>query len=276
MNQPTPQLIRMKKWMRNSTIDFFNRNPDVIAAPSFVSLSSKMVVDVLTSGFEVMTRDTHFITCRARQILTQNVKGDVYQEDELFKAEMALNAHFERVHEFFDTRISQGEMKLTMAGFEPNELQRIVTNYETRTVTNGVTQYLDILVKADIYTTILHYLWVTGELADSPDESLRHKLNTEREIRQHLFGLTRASNTHYNNVRRLCNGIVDIRRKERQEQAKRDYEREAASKAQKAAAEAKAEKRREKARQKRNETRQSNIADAQREMNKLVPEAVAA
>ena len=47
-------------------------------------------------------------------------------------------------------------------------------------MTNGVTQYLDIIAKADYYLSILHYLWVTSELSDSPDEARRVKLNTER------------------------------------------------------------------------------------------------
>ena len=32
MNRPNPQLVRMKKWMRKSTINFLERNKDVIAA----------------------------------------------------------------------------------------------------------------------------------------------------------------------------------------------------------------------------------------------------
>ena len=63
MNRPNPQLVRMKKWMRKSTINFLERNKDVIAAPGFVPLCNKMIVDVMATGFEVVARDTHFITC---------------------------------------------------------------------------------------------------------------------------------------------------------------------------------------------------------------------
>ena len=227
MNRPTPQLIKLKKWMRKSTINFFERNQDVIAAPSFVPLCNQMIVDVMSSGFEVISRDTHFITCRSRQILSHNLKGDVFKEDEIFAAERAMDDHFERLHEYFDTRIDQGEKKLEMGGFSPNEMQRVVKNYETKTVTNGVTQYLDILAKADYYITILHYLWVTSELSDNPDEARRVKLNTEREVRHHLFGIIRASNTHYNNIRRICNGVVEKRRQERLAQAERDRQQQA-------------------------------------------------
>lgn len=279
MNRTTPQLIKMKKWMRKSSINFFDRNTDVIAAASFVPLCNKMVIDVLTTGFEVITRDTHFVTCRARQILAQNLKGDIYQEDEIFKAESALNAHLNQIHDYFDTRIRQGEQKLELGGFSTNEIQRLVTNYETMTVTNGVTQYLDILAKADHYMTILQYLWVTSELSDDPNEAMRVKLNTEREIRQHLFGITRASNTHYNNIRRLCNGVLELRKKERAEQAERDRKRSNEKKAKAAEAEARrkdAQQRKDEQREKREASKEQNLAAAQVDMNVLSANAIPA
>ncbi|TXT28210.1 MAG: hypothetical protein FD131_3343 [Rhodocyclaceae bacterium] len=280
MNRPTPQLIKMKKWMRKSTVNFFERNPDVIGAPSFVPICNKMIADVLSSGFEVVTRDTHFITCRSRQILSQNLTGDIFQEDEIFKAESAMNAHFERLHDYFDTRIQQGEQKLELGGFGSSEIQKLVTNYETMTVTNGVTQYLDILAKADHYITILQYLWVTSELSDNPDEAMRVKLNTEREVRHHLFGITRASNTHYNNIRRICNGVVERRRQERANQAERDRQRAAERKIKAEQAEARrqaeSQQRKDERRQRRDTERAQNLAAAQNELNSLAPEATPA
>ena len=272
MNRPTPQLIKLKKWMRKSTINFFERNQDVIAAPSFVPLCNQMIVDVMSSGFEVISRDTHFITCRSRQILSHNLKGDVFKEDEIFAAERAMDDQFERLHDYFDTRIDQGEKKLEMGGFSPNEMQRLVNNYETKTVTNGVTQYLDILAKADYYITILHYLWVTSELSDNPDEARRVKLNTEREVRQHLFGIIRASNTHYNNIRRTCNGVVEKRRQERLAQAERDRQKAAEKEAKRQAA---AQQRQAEQRKKRLANQQQNLDAAQSEMDGLSSPAVA-
>ena len=273
MNKPNPQLIRMKKWMRKSTINFLDRNKDVIAAPGFVPLCNKMIVDVMSAGFEVVARDTHFITCRARQILTANLTGDIYQEDDLLKAEKELHAHLDSIHEYFDTRITQAEQKLEAAGFGPSEIQKLVANYETITVTNQLTQYLDILAKADHYVTLLHYLWVTGELSDSPDEALRVKLNSEREVRHHLFGITRASNIHYNNVRRLCNGVVERRRADRQAQAERDRKREAARKEKQTQAAVKRQadivRRKDEKRQRRQAEQQQTLVDAQNDMNGL-------
>ena len=280
MNIATPKLIRMKKWMRKSSIDFFNRNPDVIGAAGFVPLCNDMIVKVMSTGFEVITRDTHFITCRSRQILAQNLTGDIYQESEIFKAESALNALFERTHEYFDTRITQGEQKLAMGGFGMNEIQKLVANYETKTVTNAVTQYVDILGKADHYITILQYLWVTCELSDNQDEALRVKLTIEREVRHILFAMTRASNIHYNNIRKLCNGVVEARRVERAKQAQRDRE---LANARKAKAEAKKneqalarEQQREEKRQRRAAEKSQNLKSAQVDMDSLALAAVPA
>ena len=280
MNIATPKLIRMKKWMRKSSIDFFNRNPDVIGAAGFVPLCNDMIVKVMSTGFEVITRDTHFITCRSRQILAQNLTGDIYQESEIFKAESALNALFERTHEYFDTRITQGEQKLAMGGFGMNEIQKLVSNYETKTVTNAVTQYVDILGKADHYITILQYLWVTCELSDNQDEALRVKLTIEREVRHILFAMTRASNIHYNNIRKLCNGVVEARRVERAKQAQRDRE---LANARKAKAEAKKneqalarEQQREEKRQRREAEKSQNLKSAQVEMDSLALAAIPA
>ncbi len=280
MNIATPKLIRMKKWMRKSSIDFFNRNPDVIGAAGFVPLCNDMIVKVMSTGFEVITRDTHFITCRSRQILAQNLTGDIYQESEIFKAESALNALFERTHEYFDTRITQGEQKLAMGGFGMNEIQKLVSNYETKTVTNAVTQYVDILGKADHYITILQYLWVTCELSDNQDEALRVKLTIEREVRHILFAMTRASNIHYNNIRKLCNGVVEARRVERAKQAQRDRE---LANARKAKAEAKKneqalarEQQREEKRQRRAAEKSQNLKSAQVDMDSLALAAVPA
>ena len=280
MNIATPKLIRMKKWMRKSSIDFFNRNPDVIGAAGFVPLCNDMIVKVMSTGFEVITRDTHFITCRSRQILAQNLTGDIYQESEIFKAESALNALFERTHEYFDTRITQGEQKLAMGGFGMNEIQKLVSNYETKTVTNAVTQYVDILGKADHYLTILQYLWVTCELSDDQDEALRVKLTIEREVRHVLFAITRASNIHYNNIRKLCNGVVEARRAERAKQAQRDRElakaRQERTEAKKAEQALAREQQREEKRLRREAEKSQNLKSAQVDMDSLALAAIPA
>jgi hypothetical protein len=188
-------------------------------------------------------------------ILSENLKTKVYHEDEVLGAETELNTLIDRVHEWFDTRIEQAEQKLKGAGFDPDQMQRVCKHYETRSVTGAVTQYLDILAKADLYLSLLQFLWVTGELSDSPDEALRVKLNTEREVRHTLHGFCRAASMHYNNIRRLCNGVVEKRRQERAAKALRAEERK---------------KEKTKRREKRLAEEKQNLTAAQDEMDGLM------
>ena len=243
------QIIPLKKWMKKSSLFFFDRNPDALAAPGFVSLSNGESVKIMSAGYEPICRNTFFISCRARQILSDNLSRKVYSEDEIFKAERSINALLEKMHEYFDTRIQQGEQKLELGGFQVDEMQRIVSNYETKTVTNAVTQYLDLISKADVYLTILHYLWLTSELSDNSDECMRVKLNTEREVREHLYGVTRFAQAQYEIVRKICNGVLEKRRLEREKQSERDRLRnqeKAAEAAKKAEAKPKAKKKKSK------------------------------
>ncbi len=98
-------------------------------------------------------------------------------------------------------------------------------------------------------------------------------LTIEREVRHVLFAITRASNIHYNNVRRICNGVVERRRAERQAQAERDRKREAARKAKHEEAEAKRQaeitRRREEKRQRRESERKQALEVAQNDMDTL-------
>lgn len=273
MAQQTPKLIPITKWMKKSSMHFFVRNPSALAAPGFVPLCNQIVVDVMATGFEPFSRDTYYITCRARMILSNNLKSDVYQEDEVFKAETAINAHLDRMHEYFDTRISQGEQKLQLGGFGVDEIQRMSTNYETKSVTNAVTQYLEILAKADLYLTILHYLWVTSELSDNPDEAMRVKLSTEREVRNNLFAIGRLSSQHFRNIQRICGGVLDERQKERDMQSERDkakaVERAKRQEEEKAQRQSATEKRQNQSREKRKTAKIEAINTAQSDMNGL-------
>ena len=82
MNKQMPQLIRMKKWMRKSTINFFRAQPGRSGAPGFVPIGHQMIADVCLWGLKAISRDTYFVTCRSRQILSNNLKGNVYKEEE--------------------------------------------------------------------------------------------------------------------------------------------------------------------------------------------------
>lgn len=273
MNDST--LIRLKKWMRKSSIAFFDRNDDVLAAPGYVQLGNPIVVAAMSTGFEPVSRDTHFITCRARYILSNNLKATVYQESEIFGAETALDTVFEQMHEYFDTRIDQGEKKLLAIGFNPVEMQRNLKNYETRTVTNSVTQYCDILSKADYYLTILNYLWLMAELADSPEEARKAKLTTEQEVRDNLFAIVRATTGHYNNIRRLCNAVIEKRKLEREEQSRRDRNRAKQKLASKASGGKTEEARRKEAQERRAKEKAKGLMAAQEHQDILAAGTVA-
>ncbi|MBK7424733.1 MAG: hypothetical protein IPJ48_17535 [Propionivibrio sp.] len=67
--------------------------------------------------------------------------------------------------------------------------------------------------------------WLTSELSDNPDEAMRVKLKTEWEIRENLFNITRFTQSQYSTVRRICNGVIEQRRLEREQQSERDRQR---------------------------------------------------
>ena len=73
---------------------------------------------------------------------------------------------------------------------------------------------------------MLHeFLWITGELSDSPQQALAAKLNNEREARNHLLSVSRTTVKHFQVIRRICNGVLDERRawrEQRKAQSVRD------------------------------------------------------
>ena len=163
--------------------------------------------------------------------------------------------------------------------------QRLENHYETETFTPATTHYLEIAAKADLYLSILHHLWATGELADSPDDAQRVKLRAENEVRANLYSLSRLSNSHLHNVQRICNAVIQqkaIQRKKQAEQdrmiaakiAKRNAQREANQLAANAANQLKLEEeRREKSRERRANAAKKAKFSAQSDMDALVAAA---
>lgn len=269
MSNNAPQLIPMKKWMRNSSLKFFERNPEAIGAPGFVSLSNPIIVNVLSTNFEPFTRDTYYITVRARSILSENRTRREYREDELFQAEMALATYLDRLNEYFDTRIEQGMQKLQLNGFGESAIKRVLTNYETISVHAYVTQFIDILAKADFYLAIIHYLWLTGELSDSMGEATRLKLTTENETRDTLYELTRLSIKHSQNIQRIVTGAIEQRNAKRAKQAQKDQRRKARLEKLEAEREAATKARQKAARLKRQQEREASLKEANTEQANL-------
>lgn len=216
------QMVPISEWMRRTTIEFMRKQTDALYVSGFVTLSKPEIVALMSTLYEPLMRDTYFISCVARTIMLDHTSGDIIQEGELLRAEMEVNKHIESIHEYFDTRITQAEQKLAMHGMTMGTMQRLEKNYETKTCTNAVTHFFDLLYKADLYLTQLHYLWVTAELSDNSDEAMRLKLNAERDARRQLIGLCQLATEHFMLVRRLCKVVSDGSEAQRKADAARD------------------------------------------------------
>jgi len=245
--QPAFDVIPQSRWMARSTLGHFKRDDIPVAAKQRIPLAQPNVVKVLSKAFEPVSRDAYYIGSDARRILTDRMSSKIYQEEELFKAEEAINTHFERINEFFDRRIQQAETRLRNAGYDPDEFSQNCQTYEAVCTSRTAKEYLDIIKKADLYTGMNEYLSIIGELSDNPNEAQRAKLNNEREIRSHLFSITRTTAKHFQIIRRICHGAINQRREERVKQSERDKRR---------AAEAK-------------EKQEKSLAEQQQDMNEL-------
>ncbi len=247
MNKPNDlniELIPQSKWMARSTLGHFKRDDIPVAATQRILLAQPGILRVLAKAFEPVSRDAYYIGSDARRILADRVSTKIYQEEEIFKAETAINGQLERINDFFDRRIQQAESRLRSAGFDPEGFKQNAKAYEAICTSRTATEYLSIIKKADLYAGLNEYLSIVGELSDSPNESQKAKLNNEREIRGHLFSITRLTSKHFQLIRRICQGVLDQRREERIKQSERD-------------------KRRNKA------TKEKNLSKTQQEMNNL-------
>ena len=215
----TGKPIPMVEWLQHSTVDFFERNPNAVMARQTVSLTQEPVAKILRRSFEVISRDAHYITIVARPLLADRVSGKVFKEEEVFKAETAINAQLARINDYFDKRIHQAETRLHAAGHDADQVlaDRTPKTYEARCSTRTATEYLQLLAKADIYLALHEFLWITGELSDSPQAALDAKLNNEREARNHLRSISRTTIRHFMAIRRICKGVLDERRTRREQ-----------------------------------------------------------
>lgn len=228
MNKPNDlnlELIPQSKWMARSTLGHFKRDDIPVSATQRIMLAQPGILRTLSKAFEPVSRDAYYIGTDARRILTDRVSAKIYQEDEIFKAETAVNSHLERINDFFDRRIQQAETRLRSAGYDPDGIKQNTKVYEAICTSRTATEYLNIVKKADLYAGLNEYLSIVGELSDSPNESQKAKLNNEREIRGHLFSITRLTSKHFQLIRRICHGVMDQRREERTKQSERDKRR---------------------------------------------------
>lgn len=216
------EVIPQKDWLARSNLEFFRRNENAVMAEHVVLISHETVLRALSRTYEVVSRDAHYITIAARSILAERVSGRIYQEEELFKAEMAINDHMDKIGAYFDQRIQQAEQRLRAAGYDPGKVPHRGRLYGAKASTRTATDFLEVVKKADLYLVLHQYLWITGELSDSSTEALKAKLNNEREVRSHLLSVPRKTTAHFQIVRRICAGVTEQRRQERAAQSVRD------------------------------------------------------
>lgn len=270
--QADQALIPISDWMRRTTIDFFQKNKDAMMVKGYVTLTNPSIVSIMSTSYEPLMRDTHFISCRAREILLDHTSGEVMRDDELLRAEMEINSHVKAVHEYFDTRIAQAEKKLALHGITTESMQRKERNYETKICSPTLTHFFNILYKADVYLSQLHYLWMTAELADDDDEAMRVRLNAERDVRHQILAMCRLATQHFTLVRRLCMAVKDQRTESRRLAAERDrqitHEREERKRVM-AEREAKSQVQKEKRRKKRETALEESLTSAQQELDRV-------
>jgi len=214
---PIPQ----KAWQARSTLNFLKRNPNAIMNEEVVHLSNESVVHVLRKTFEVVSRDTHYISKASRIILRDHVSGKLYQEDEVWRAEQVLIAVRAGINEFFDKRLKQAEQKFIDGGKDPDNVKRPTVPYQAFCPTPDATDYLSILTKADIYLVLLDSLHTAQLLSHTPEEAIRVKLNSEREARNQLLLLPRKTTSQFNIIRHICSGVMEQRLVARKAQSER-------------------------------------------------------
>jgi hypothetical protein len=112
-------IIEMKDWLAKSTLKFFERNEHVMMVPRIVEIGNPLAFKLLSRTFEPMSRDSFYVTISARGILADRVSGKIYQEEEIFKAELALSRELEKLNDYLDRRIEQAEQKMRAAGKTP-------------------------------------------------------------------------------------------------------------------------------------------------------------
>ena len=211
-------IIPLEKWIKKTGIKFWeNEKPQFVQGAVF--LSQDVVTKTLSVVYEPFSRDCHFITYKARHILSHNFrlnKGQ-YQEDEIFGAEKAVNESLDRVSEYFSKLIEQGKIKLNSVGFEFEKMSHGKKGYETKNTSPMVTRLIDICAQADIYLSIMMTLHITGELSNDSNEAQRAWSLAEQAVRQNILSLVRLASTHYQNLYKICQAVVQYRKKQNEE-----------------------------------------------------------
>lgn len=222
---PSDHVIPRVQWQPPTTINWFDRNRRVALADGVIALAHPQAIRIMQSAFEPLTRNTYYISFLARQILTDKMNGKIYKEDEIFRAEQIIASEFERISDWLDQRLVQVRKRLEDAGYDSERVPREYKSYEYPSATRVITEFRQLLRKADDYLVMGHYLYIIGELSDSVIGAETARLGNERTVRGTVWSLTRKTNQQFEVIQRICRGAAQIKADARRQQAIKDKER---------------------------------------------------
>jgi hypothetical protein len=205
-------VFKQRTWLAASSLRFFERNASVPMAKLHLPLVQPETVRLLRTTLERVSRDSYYVGVTARDILSDYVTAAVYHEDELLKAEQQIYQAVANAHEFLDGMLRSAEKRISAAGFAAPSVSDAAPLYEVSVASNVVTEYLNLLAKADLYFLQLTFLWQIGELADTPEDAMRAKLNSARNVRQRVTHIMVVTNACYTHLRALCQRVIEERR----------------------------------------------------------------
>ena len=204
-------VVPMKTWMRQATLKFFSRNPDMMVMPKLAHISQESILKIMSNSFEAVSRDAYYITIAARSILSDRLSRKVYKEEELFKAEQTIAKTIESATEWLDRQVAQAELKLQAANIDPDQIRRNTKCYDAPCTSSTARLYVDVLVKGDIYLNLVNMLWIAGELSNSEQEAAEAKVRIERDLKNRLLDIARECSRQFLAIHRICIAVMDER-----------------------------------------------------------------
>lgn len=210
------KVIPWSEWGRKTALKFFDKYAGALHLDMEIEMANDMPRRVLAQSFEAVSRDTYYISVMARQILTENVSGKIYQEDEIFKAEQVIVKAIETAKSALDNRILQSDQKLQSAGYSRDVIKGRPDRLGISIYTSAARGFMEVCLSADLYSRMMTGLELIGELSDRQDQSMMALRNAAREARTIMNTLASTISNQFSIINRICNGAVEQRRKERE------------------------------------------------------------
>lgn len=219
--------IKQSAWLAKSNFNFAKKNKASIVFPTVVHLSSNTIFKIMSTSFEPLSRDSHYISVAARMILADRVSGKIYREEEVFGAETQMSAQFERVNDFLDRRINQAKQKMELAGYDMQSFRQRTVAYEAECTSRQASDFIALLKKADVYLGLIEFMWMARELSDKQDEAIKAKIDNEREVKTQILSIPRKSTQQFQVIHRICKEVMEQRKQESAAQSARDKKKHA-------------------------------------------------